>query len=304
MGNAWTIPNIETSLANLANQKFYSSLDLKEAFYGVGLTKDSIPKSAIITPWGLYEYLRSNFGLKDAMNVYCRMISSVLNNTKSDEIINYVDDSIILGKHFYGHLKSLDKALKAFEKAGLISNTEKCKLVNQRAEFLGQVMTPEGIKPIQRHIDTILNIPNPKNLKQLRSLLGKFNYYAKFIKNHAPIIALLIELTKGHSKYPKKIPITLTAEALKAIDTMKRKIKNAPILRFPDFYSGKSFIFATDASFVGLAYIISQEQHGKARILGYGSRKLSEAESRYHINKLELLSVVTCLKKNKFLLYP
>ena len=100
LGNAWTIPNIENSLANLANQKFYSSLDLKEAFYGVELTKESIPKSAIITPWGLYEYLRSNFGLKDAMNVYCRMISSVLNNMKSTKVINYVDDSIILGKTF------------------------------------------------------------------------------------------------------------------------------------------------------------------------------------------------------------
>ena len=136
MGNAWTIPNIETSMANLANQKFYSSLDLKEAFYGVELTKDSIPKSAIITPWGLYEYLRSNFGLKDAMNVYCRMISSVLNNMKSDEVINYVDDSIILGKDFDGHLRNLDKALGAFEKACLILNIEKCKLVNQEAEFL------------------------------------------------------------------------------------------------------------------------------------------------------------------------
>ena len=60
LGNAWTIPNIENSLANLANHKFYSSLDLKEAFYGVELTKESIPKSAIIIPWGLYEYLRSN----------------------------------------------------------------------------------------------------------------------------------------------------------------------------------------------------------------------------------------------------
>ena len=104
LGNAWTIPNIENSLASLANQKLYSSLDLKEAFYGVELTKESIPKSAIITPWGLYEYLRSNFGLKDAMNVYCRMISSVLNNMKSTEVINYVDDSIILGKTFEGHL--------------------------------------------------------------------------------------------------------------------------------------------------------------------------------------------------------
>ena len=304
MGNAWTIPNIETSMANLANQKFYSSLDLKEAFYGVELTKDSIPKSAIITPWGLYEYLRSNFGLKDAMNVYCRMISSVLNNMKSDEVINYVDDSIILGKDFDGHLRNLDKALGAFEKAGLILNIQKCKMVNQEAEFLGQVITPEGIKPIQRHINTILNIPNPKNLKELRSLLGKFNYYTKFIKDHQKIIAPLSELTKGHSEHPKNVPITLTPEALKAIDTMKNKLTNAPILGFPDFYSGKPFIVTTDASFVGLAYVISQVQNGKERILGYGSRKLSEAESKYHINKLELLSVVSCLEKNKFLLYP
>ena len=179
-----------------------------------------------------------------------------------------------------------------------------CKLVNQEAEFSGQVSTPEGIEPIQRQIDTILNIPNQKNLKQLRSLLGKFNYYANFIKNHAAIIAPLSELTKGHSEHPKNVPITLTTKAMKAIDIMKHKLTNAPILGFPDFYSGKPFIVTTDASFVGLAYIISQEQDGKERILGYGSRKLSEAESRYHINKLELLSVVTCLEKNKFLLYP
>ena len=111
------------------------------------------------------------------------MISSVLNNMKSTEVINYVDDSIILGKTFEGHLKNLDKALSAFENAGLILKIEKCKLVRQETEFLGQVISPDGIKPIKRHIDTILNIPNPKNLKQLRSLLGKFNYYAKFIEN-------------------------------------------------------------------------------------------------------------------------
>ena len=69
IGNDWTIPNIEMSLANLSRQKFFSQLDLKEAFFGVELTENSIPKSAIITPWGLFEYLRSNFGIKDSMNV-------------------------------------------------------------------------------------------------------------------------------------------------------------------------------------------------------------------------------------------
>ena len=272
MGNAWTIPNIETSMANLANQKLYSSLGLKEAFYGVELTKDSIRKSAIITPWGLFELLTSNFSLKDAMNVYCRMTSSVRNNMKSDEVINYVDDSIILVKDFDGHLKNIDKALEAFEKAGLILNIEKCKLVNQETELLGQVITLEGIRTIQKHIDTILNIPNPKNLNELRSLLGKFNYYTKFIKNHAAIIVPLSGLTKGHSEHPKNVPITLTSEALKAIDTMKSKLTIASILGLQDFYSGKPFIVTSDASFVGLAYIISQEQNGKEIILGYGSK--------------------------------
>ncbi len=61
------------SLANLSRQKFFSQLDLKEAFFGVELTEESIPKSAINPPWGLIEYLRSNFGITDNMNVYCKM---------------------------------------------------------------------------------------------------------------------------------------------------------------------------------------------------------------------------------------
>ena len=68
-----------------------------------------------------------------------------------------------------------------------------------------------------------------------------------------------------------------------------------PVLGFPDFYSGEPFIVTTDASFVGLAYVISQVQGGKERNLGYERKKLSQAETKYHIKKLELLSVVNCL---------
>ena len=81
--------------------------------------------------WGLYEYQGSNFGLKDATNVYCRMISSVINNRKSSKVINYVDDIIILGKTFEGHLNNLDKALCAFQNAGLLLKIENCKLIRQ-----------------------------------------------------------------------------------------------------------------------------------------------------------------------------
>lgn len=91
------------------------------------------------------------------------MISSSLKNKKSDEVDNYEDDSITLGKDFDEHLKKiLDKALEAFEKAGLKLNIEKCKMINQDAEFLGQVMTPKGMQPIQKDIDIIFIITNQK----------------------------------------------------------------------------------------------------------------------------------------------
>ena len=72
------------------------------------------------------------------------MISSVLEDMKPNQIINYVDDSIVLGETFELHLKNLDQALEAFEKAGLILRIEKCKFLTKETEFLGQVISEEG----------------------------------------------------------------------------------------------------------------------------------------------------------------
>ena len=82
--------------------------DLTDVFYSVELSPSSIPKSAIITLWGLFEYLRSNFGFKDSMNVYCRMMQSVLGHRRHNEVINYVDDSIVLGETFERHLSFME----------------------------------------------------------------------------------------------------------------------------------------------------------------------------------------------------
>lgn len=159
------------------------------------------------------------------------------------------------------------------------------------------MVSPDVIKLIKRHIHKILNIPNPKNLNQLRSFLGNFNYYSNFIENHAAIIASLSESIKGYTDHPNNLSITLTQDALEAIKTLQKKLTQSLVQGFSDFNSGEPSIVNTDASFVGLAYVISQIQEGRERIVGYGSIKLLEAETKYHINKLALLSVIKCLKK-------
>ena len=121
-------------------------------------------------------------------------------------------------------------------------------------------------------------IQNPNNLKQLRSMIGKFTYYSKFIKDFAVIISPLTNLVKGHAEDKKNTPIDLGNDAIEAIITLKDKLTKAPILAFPDFYSESDFIATTDASCTGLSYIISQIQNGIERVICYGSRKLSDAE--------------------------
>ena len=95
------------------------------------------------------------------------------------------------------------------------------------------MISPDGIKPIKRHIDTILNNLNPTTLKQLRSRQGNLNYCAKFVENHTAIIAPLSELTKGLSEDPKNVPIKLTPEALEAIRTMKKMFTQTLVLVVP-----------------------------------------------------------------------
>lgn len=102
----------------------------------------------------------------------------------------------------------MDNAIETSENTGLMMTIVKCKLVSQEAEFLGQITTLERFRPTQKHIDKILSISKPTNLKQLRCLLGKFYYHVKLIKSHAAIMAPQSELTKGHSEHSKIISKT------------------------------------------------------------------------------------------------
>ena len=141
---------MQSSIARLANQKFFSTLDLKEAFYAVELSPTSIDKTAIVTPCGLYSYLRSNMGLKNSMNYYCQMIKEVLGHLRDNKDINYVDDTIVIGETFEKHLVNLQKVLKAFSQNGLILNIDKCNLIREETEFLGQSISAEGMKPVEK----------------------------------------------------------------------------------------------------------------------------------------------------------
>ena len=122
------MPNINASLANLAHQSIFSTLDCRDAYFVIELEEESIPKTAVCTPYGLYEFVRLAQGLRNSSSVFARAIHNALNHLSDAEVIPYQDDALVIGRDFQHHLVNLDKVLGAYEASGFVLQIRKCKL--------------------------------------------------------------------------------------------------------------------------------------------------------------------------------
>ena len=139
--------------------------------------------------------------------------------------------------------------------------------------FLGHIVSAEGIRTDPKKTETVLSWPVPRFLKELRSFLGLYSYYRKFIRNFSTLAKPLHRLTEKNVKFHWSI------DCLNAFSKLKEALVEATVLAYPD--PKGNFILDTDASGVGLGAILSQEQDGYERVIGYYSRSLTKSERRY-----------------------
>ena len=165
-------------------------------------------------------------------------------------------------------------------------------------------MSKNGLATIPEYVTAVKKIEYPKTKKQVRALLGKFNYYRRHIFKFSEVIKPLSDLVRGkESKDDSNEKVAMTEEVKKAINVMKDKLTKAPILAFPEWDSDEPFVVTTDASKDCVACIITQKQSGVERVLLYDSKKTNDAQSRYDTNRLELLAFVWTTEAHRYLLY-
>ena len=104
--DCWPLPNIAACLGNLANNSIFSVLDCRDAYFAMEMEEESIPLTAICTPYGLYEWLRVPFGLKNAVSYFARTVHNSLNHLSDDQVVPFQDDSLVVGRNFDHHLKT------------------------------------------------------------------------------------------------------------------------------------------------------------------------------------------------------
>ena len=278
------IPQIQDLLLKLEGFKYATSLDLNMGYYHIELSPDSQCLCTIVTPWGKYSYKRLPMGLCNSPDIFQEKISELMWGL--DFVCTYIDDLLVITKGTWeDHLEKLETVLNCLQEAGLKVNLCKSFFGKDQLEYLGYIITRDGIKPISSKVDAISKIAVPKNRKQLRKFIGIVNYYRNMWPHRSEVLAPLTKLSSPMTQFK------WTEVEQKAFDTIKRIISRDTLLTYPDF--NKPFILHTDASHEQLGVVISQDN----KPIAFYSRKLTDTQKRYTMTEYELLSIVETFKE-------
>ena len=244
------MPLVADALDSLAGASVFSVLDLKSGFWQIQMQKESQQKTAFSTHNGLYEFLTMPFGLVNSGASFQRLMGHILRGLEYRFALIYIDDIIIFSKSVDEHLDHLEEVFRRLRDANVKLNPKKCSFVKQRVEYLGHVVTPEGISPNPDKVRVVQEFPTLTNLKKLRSFLGLANYYRRFVRGFSNIVNPLNALTK------KNVPFVWTVACAEAFDNLERALVSAPILAYPNFL--EPFLSFVDASSSGIGFTLAQ----------------------------------------------
>ena len=278
------IPTVEDISIELNGAKWFSKLDLSQAYHQLELHEDSRHITTFSTHIGLFRYKRLNYGTNAAAEIFQHTLQQQLQGLTG--VKNIADDIIVYGKTREEHDNNLDKCLKRLFDRGFRLNKSKCSFLSQTLQFFGQTFSADGIKPDPTRILDLQNAPKPNNVHDVRSLLGMANYSSRYIANFATITAPLRELTKKNVKFEwNKIHQI-------AFDKLTAALSSAQCMAY--FDTQKDTYITVDASPVGISAILSQKTKGNdnEKVVSYASRALTDVEKRYSQTEKEALAIV------------
>ena len=287
--DAYPLPSIEVCLDALAGSRYFSTFDLRSGYHQIPMDDDSIEKTAFVTREGTFAFKVMPFGLCNAGATFQRLMDLLMAGITYKICLVYLDDIIVFSRNLEQHLERCKIVFQRLRSAGLKLKVSKCNLVRDSVQFLGHVVSGEGIATDPEKIEKVRDWPQPQNLHDVKAFYGLCSYYRKFVQGFAEIAAPLTRLMKKEDKF------VWDDGCDEAFMELKHRLTVSPILALPQPIG--RFVLDTDASNFAIGGVLSQMQGGLERVIAYGSRSLSKEEKNYCVTRRELLAVTDFLKK-------
>lgn len=227
------------------------------------------------------------FGLKNAPSTFQRVMHNVLRGLQNEICLVYLDDIIIFSTSLQEHIERLKSVFDGLKESNFKIQLDKSEFLHTTIQYLGHIITPDGVRPNPDKISAIQAFPLPKTPKEIKSFLGLLGYYRCFIRDFA-------KLTKPMTKCLKKnAKVVYDQEFIDCFQHSKQILTNHTILQYPNFQ--KPFILTTDASNHAIGAVLSQGQLPNDKPIAYASRTLNETETKYSTIEKELLGLANTL---------
>ncbi|XP_060810604.1 uncharacterized protein K02A2.6-like [Amyelois transitella] len=290
----YPLPRIEEVFAKIGGGERYSKIDLKNAYNQFLLEESSQDLTTINTHKGLFKYTRLVYGLANAPAIFQKSMESLLSGIKGVSV--WLDDICITGSDSDIHLKRLHEVLSRLNDAGLRLQKEKCEFFKESVQYLGYVISKEGLQTCPDKVKAILNAPDPTNVSEVKRFLGVVNYYRNFIPNASSLLNPLHELLRSD------VPWEWGERQRRSMAAVRRELASERVLAH--FDPAARLVLSVDAGPAGLGAVLAQRAaDGAERPLAYASRSLAASERNYSQIQKEATAIIFGVKRFHQYLY-
>ncbi|GFX34118.1 retrovirus-related Pol polyprotein from transposon 17.6 [Trichonephila clavipes] len=296
--DSYPMPYLNDFAHALHGKRIFSKIDIFKAFHQIPIAECDIPKAAVTTPWGLYEYTHLCFGLVNAPQTFMRFMHEVLRGLPFCFV--YLDDILCYSENTEEHRSHIRTIFQRLNSYGLKLNISKCVFGVTELIFLGHLITPDGIKPLPDKVQAVLDYKQPETVGSLRKFLGLLNFYRRFLPKAAEQQYLLSEFLKGSKGKKDSKPLNWSSEAITVFQRCKQALADAALLAHPS--PSAWLALHVDASDYTIGGALHQVVDSELQPLAFFSRKLTSSEKSYSAYDCELLAIYSAIRHFRYML--
>ncbi|XP_043227190.1 uncharacterized protein K02A2.6-like [Amphibalanus amphitrite] len=261
----------EELFASIRGKKF-CKLDCRNAYLQCELDEESREMTTVTTHRGAMRMNRLPYGISTCGAQFQAIMDQVLDGLPG--VVCYLDDVLIGADSDRELMDRLDRVLERLKDNGVRLKKEKCQFGVREVVYLGWRLSEAGLRPVQEKTAAVTAAPDPRNVQELRSLIGSVSYYQRLLPNLSTVLAPLYALLKTGVKW------AWTAECAAAVRRVKDMLSTAPVLMRYDPVLPLRLV--TDASATGVGAALMQvTPEGLERPVQYASRTLTPTERKY-----------------------